>query len=117
DGITSFSVLPLRWIVYLGFSVALMSLLYAGYISLEVLVTGNNTPGWPTLIVAILFLGGVQIMSIGVVGEYVGRVYTETKRRPLFVIQETCGLDIKDTENYSENFLNKNNNVDQIKVV
>ncbi|MDR1140317.1 MAG: glycosyltransferase family 2 protein [Planctomycetaceae bacterium] len=117
DGITSFSVLPLRWIVYLGISVALMSLLYAGYISLEVLLTGSNTPGWPTLIIAILFLGGVQIMSIGVVGEYVGRIYTETKKRPLFVIQEKCGLDTKDTENYAENFLNRNNNVDQIKVV
>ncbi|MDR1140819.1 MAG: glycosyltransferase family 2 protein, partial [Planctomycetaceae bacterium] len=117
DGITSFSVSPLHWIVYFGISVALMSLFYSGYIFLEVLATGNNTPGWPTLIVAILFLGGVQIISIGVVGEYVGRIYMETKRRPLFVVQEKYGFDIEDKENRLENFLNKNNNTGQIKIV
>jgi dolichol-phosphate mannosyltransferase len=115
DGIVSFSVMPLRWIVCLGISVALMSLLYAGYILGEVLITGNNTPGWPTLIVAILFLGGVQIMSIGIVGEYVGRIYMETKRRPLFVIQEKYGFDHEHKENHSEKILNQNN-IDQIKV-
>ncbi|MDR0610790.1 MAG: glycosyltransferase family 2 protein, partial [Planctomycetaceae bacterium] len=99
DGITSFSVSPLRWIVYLGLSVSFISLLYAGYIFCEVLATGNNTPGWPTLIVAVLFLGGVQLMSIGVVGEYVGRIYMETKRRPLFVVQEQYGFD---SENKSD---------------
>ncbi|MDR1493368.1 MAG: glycosyltransferase family 2 protein [Planctomycetaceae bacterium] len=116
DGITSFSVAPLRWIVYLGISVALVSLFYAGYILCEVFATGNNTPGWPTLIVTILFLGGVQIMSLGVIGEYIGRIYMETKRRPLFVIQEKYGFDAEEKENHSEDFLNGNNNADQIKV-
>ncbi|MDR2169427.1 MAG: glycosyltransferase family 2 protein [Planctomycetaceae bacterium] len=93
DGITSFSISPLRWIIYFGFSVAVMSLFYAVYVLCEVIATGNNTPGWPTLIIAILFLGGVQLTSIGVVGEYVGRIYMEAKRRPLFVVQDKYGFD------------------------
>jgi dolichol-phosphate mannosyltransferase len=114
DGITSFSVLPLRWIAYLGFFVAVMSLFYAGYIFFEVLATGNNTPGWPTLIVAILFIGGIQLLSVGVVGEYVGRIYMETKRRPLFVVQEKYGFEpetnSKKHVNHSDNNNNNNNN-------
>lgn len=93
DGITSFSVRPLRWITYLGLSVAVFSLLYAVSILFEVAAEGIETPGWPTLIVAILFLGGVQLISLGVVGEYVGRIYMETKKRPLFVLREKHGFD------------------------
>lgn len=93
DGITSFSIRPLRWIIYLGMTVASLSLIYAGYVLYEVFVEGIITPGWPTLIVAVLFLGGVQLISTGVVGEYVGRTFMESKRRPLFVIQEKHGID------------------------
>lgn len=104
DGITSFSVLPLRWITYLGASVAVVSLLYAIFVLYEVAIEGIETPGWPTLIVAILFLGGVQLISLGVVGEYVGRIYMETKRRPLFVLQEKHGFGSMDTlDRHSEN--------------
>ncbi|MDR0391507.1 MAG: glycosyltransferase family 2 protein [Planctomycetaceae bacterium] len=109
DSLTSFSVMPLRWITYTGTFVALCSIFYAGYILFEVMMSGVITPGFPTLIVAILFLGGVQIMSIGIVGEYVGRIYMETKRRPLFVIQEKYGFDHKHNENYSEENDNNNN--------
>jgi dolichol-phosphate mannosyltransferase len=107
DGITSFSILPLRWIAYIGLSVALMSMIYAGYIFCEILTTGIKTPGWPTLIVAILFLGGMQLMSVGVVGEYVGRIYMETKRRPLFVVKEKHGF------NNNQKPLTKSNNNNQ----
>ena len=93
DGITSFSVLPLRWITACGLTVAAMSLCYAVYVLCEVLMTGITSPGWPTLIVAILFLGGMQLTALGIVGEYVGRIYMETKRRPLFVVQEQFGFD------------------------
>lgn len=93
DGILSFSVQPLRWIIYSGFFIAGLSLLYAIRVLIEVALYGIFTPGWPTLIVAVLFLGGIQLIAIGVVGEYVGRVYTETKKRPLFILQEKYGFD------------------------
>jgi dolichol-phosphate mannosyltransferase len=93
EGITSFSVLPLRWITACGLTVAAMSLCYAAYVLGEVWITGITSPGWPTLIVAILFLGGMQLTALGIVGEYVGRIYMETKRRPLFVVQDEFGFD------------------------
>ena len=93
EGITSFSVLPLRWITACGLSVAAMSLCYALYVLGEVWMTGVTTTGWLTLVVAILFLGGMQLTALGIVGEYVGRIYMETKRRPLFIVQEQCGFD------------------------
>jgi len=93
DSITSFSVQPLRWITACGLTVAAMSLCYAVYILGEVWVSGITSPGWPTLIVTILFLGGMQLTALGIVGEYVGRIYMETKHRPLFVTQEEFGFD------------------------
>ena len=93
DGITSFSVLPLRWITACGLVVAIASLCYAAYILGEVVMTGITTPGWPTLVVAVLFLGGMQLTALGIVGEYVGRIYMETKRRPLFIVQDKSGFD------------------------
>jgi dolichol-phosphate mannosyltransferase len=96
DGITSFSVLPLRWIMACGFAVAVMSLLYAVYILVEVLIIGIDAPGWPTLVVAIMFLGGMQLIAVGIVGEYVGRIFMETKRRPLYVVQDKRGFDAEE---------------------
>ena len=93
DAIASFSVKPLRWITYLGLFIACCSMLYAGYVLFETFVFGLVTPGWPTLIIAILFLGGVQLISLGIIGEYIGRIYTEVKNRPLFVIQEKLGFE------------------------
>ncbi|MDR2437884.1 MAG: glycosyltransferase family 2 protein [Planctomycetaceae bacterium] len=116
DGITSFSISPLRWIIYFGFSVAVMSLLYAGYVLFEIIATGNNTPGWPALIIAILFLGGIQLISIGIVGEYIGRIYMETKKRPLFVVQEEYGFDIDNKKINHKKNLKLQNITDQIKI-
>jgi glycosyltransferase involved in cell wall biosynthesis len=66
----------------------LISLLYAAYLILDKLIFGSDLPGYPSLMTAILFLGGVQLIGIGVLGEYIGRIYLETKHRPRYVIKE-----------------------------
>ena len=91
DGITSASTLPLRVWSYLGALVALGALSLAGFIIVRTLITGVEVPGYASLMVAILFLGGLQLLSLGVLGEYVGRILTEAKGRPLYVVRETIG--------------------------
>jgi glycosyltransferase involved in cell wall biosynthesis len=91
DGITSASTAPLRIWSYLGALVALGALAFAGIIVVRTLITGIDVPGYASLMVAILFLGGLQLLSLGVLGEYVGRILTETKARPLYVVRETIG--------------------------
>ena len=91
DGITSASTAPLRIWSYLGGIVALGALGYALFIIVRTLTTGIEVPGYASLMVAILFLGGLQLLSLGILGEYVGRILTETKARPLYVIRETVG--------------------------
>jgi glycosyltransferase involved in cell wall biosynthesis len=91
DGITSASTAPLRIWSYLGGVVALGALGYALVIVIRTLVTGIDVPGYASLMVAILFLGGLQLLSLGILGEYVGRILTETKGRPLYVVRETIG--------------------------
>ena len=93
DGITSASTAPLRIWSYLGGIVALGALGYALFIIIRTLTTGIIVPGYASLMVAILFLGGLQLLSLGVLGEYVGRILTETKARPLYVVRETIGDD------------------------
>ncbi|KIH81704.1 glycosyltransferase family 2 protein [Pseudomonas batumici] len=88
EGITSFSTLPLRLWTYVGGGVSLLALLYAIYMVVDKVVWGNSVPGYPSLMTAILFLGGVQLIGIGILGEYVGRIYMETKHRPRYVIRE-----------------------------
>ena len=93
DGITSASTAPLRIWSYLGALVALGALGFSGFIVVRTLVTGVDVPGYASLMVAILFLGGLQLLSLGILGEYVGRILTETKGRPLYVVRETIGDD------------------------
>ena len=93
DGITSASTVPLRVWSYLGAFVALGALGYAAYIIVRTLTTGIDVPGYASLMVAILFLGGLQLLCLGVLGEYVGRILTETKGRPLYIVRETIGGD------------------------
>ena len=93
DGITSASTVPLRVWSYLGGFVALGALVFAVFIIVRTLVTGITVPGYASLMVAILFLGGLQLISLGVLGEYVGRILTETKGRPLYVVRERIGDD------------------------
>ncbi|BCL69300.1 prophage bactoprenol glucosyl transferase [Vibrio nigripulchritudo] len=87
EGITSFSTLPLRVWSYIGFVISFMSLLYGGWIILDKFINENPVPGFPTLIVAIVFLGGIQLIGIGIIGEYVGRVYIESKQRSRYLLK------------------------------
>ena len=87
DGIFSFSVLPLKVWSVIGILVSLLSLIYALVIVLDTVFTGVDAPGFATLIVAILFLGGIQLIGIGVLGEYIGRIYVEAKARPHYFIR------------------------------
>jgi dolichol-phosphate mannosyltransferase len=91
DGITSFSDIPLRFASYLGFTVSAVAFIYALVVisfKLFSLKPPAYTPGWASTIVAVLFLGGVQLMSLGILGEYLGRVYDEVKGRPLYLISD-----------------------------
>ena len=93
DGITSASTAPLRIWSYIGVIVALLSFLYALYIIVITIITGVDAPGYASLMTAVLFFGGLQLISLGVLGEYVGRILVETKQRPLYVVRETFGID------------------------
>jgi len=92
DGLTSASTMPLRIWSYVGVVVALFTLLYAVYVVVKTILWGSEVAGYPSLIVAILFFGSVQLISLGVLGEYVGRILIETKRRPLYVIRKRIGV-------------------------
>lgn len=88
EGVTSFSTDPLRIWTYLGFIVSLISFIFAIFIVIRVMVSGADVPGYASLMVAITFLGGLQLIGIGVIGEYLGRTYVESKRRPIFLIRQ-----------------------------
>ncbi|MEZ1315556.1 glycosyltransferase family 2 protein [Pseudomonas fluorescens] len=88
EGITSFSTVPLRVWSYVGGVISLMALGYAVYMVLDKLLFGNDVRGYPSLMTAILFLGGVQLIGIGILGEYIGRIYMEAKHRPRYVIKD-----------------------------
>ena len=88
EGITGFSVGPLKVATYVGFLTALSAFVYAAFIFVKTLVVGDPVQGFPTLIVVISFLGGLQLMAIGVLGEYVGRLFVEAKNRPLYLVEE-----------------------------
>lgn len=88
EGITSFSTLPLRIWTYVGFFISLISFSYASFITIRAIIYEINVPGYSSIIVAILFLGGIQIMGIGIIGEYLGRVYMESKNRPTYLIRQ-----------------------------
>lgn len=92
-GITSFSDVPLRVWGFVGFLISLISLVYAIYIVTVTLIFGADLPGFPTLIVAIMFFGGIQLLSIGILGEYIARIFTEVKQRPNYIIDVQEGFD------------------------
>jgi glycosyltransferase involved in cell wall biosynthesis len=91
EGITSFSTIPLRVWSYAGFLVALAAFVYAMFIVGLVLWQGRDVPGYASLLTGVLFLGGLQLMGIGILGEYLGRVYMETKQRPIYVLRRAYG--------------------------
>jgi len=88
DGITSFSSLPLRISTIAGFFISLLAFIYMMVVFIRALIWGNPVQGYPSLLVIILFLGGIQLLSLGIIGEYIGRIYNETKNRPDYIIDE-----------------------------
>jgi len=93
DGLTSFSTLPLRVWTYLGLIIALLSFGFASFIVARIVISGVSVPGYASLMVVVLFLGGLQMISLGVIGEYLGRVYEEVKQRPVYLVRERLGFD------------------------
>jgi dolichol-phosphate mannosyltransferase len=91
DGLVSFSYLPLRAITMLGFGVSLLSIVLAVFYAIKKLTVGLNPPGFATITVAIFFLAGMQLITIGVIGEYVGRIFEEVKQRPLYILRQISG--------------------------
>lgn len=88
EGITSFTIAPLKLATYLGLVTAASAFTYGTFMIVRTLIYGNPVAGYPSLIVIVLFLGGVQLMAIGVLGEYIGRIFTETKNRPLYFLND-----------------------------
>ncbi|MGL4437956.1 MAG: glycosyltransferase family 2 protein [Bosea sp. (in: a-proteobacteria)] len=93
DGISSFSTVPLKIATYFGVLIACLSTLAALFYALRTLFFGTDLPGFPTLVVSIMFFSGIQLISLGMIGEYVGRIFAEVKRRPLYLVGETIGVE------------------------
>ena len=92
DGLASFTTLPLRVWSYVGLAVSAIAFLYALVFLIKTLIFGIDVPGFPTLIISVMLLSGVQLISLGVIGEYLGRVYEEVKGRPLYIVAERIGM-------------------------
>lgn len=88
EGLTSFSVVPLKLATVLGFLVAFGAFAYGLFMIVKTLIYGDPVPGFPTLIVVVLFMAGLQLLAIGMIGEYVGRIYEQAKRRPLYIVRD-----------------------------
>ena len=91
EGITSFSTFPLRLSSILGFVTALVGFLYIIFLIIKTLMFGADIKGYPTLLSVIIFLGGIQLLSLGVIGEYLGRIFNEVKNRPLYLVEKYSG--------------------------
>lgn len=99
EGITSFSIAPLKIATYVGLSVACLSLLYAVVVVWKTFMYGDPVRGYPSLMVVVLFLGGVQLISVGVLGEYIGRIFNEVKRRPLYLVNRVLQSNLSSEHN------------------
>jgi dolichol-phosphate mannosyltransferase len=104
NGLMAFSSMPLQLASYLGFVVSSVSFVYMAYAVWLKLFTDRTILGWTSVMVAVLFLGGVQLLCLGIVGEYLGRIYEEVKQRPLYIIDEVDGLDQRTPERQSDLF-------------
>lgn len=98
EGIISFSTIPLKTASYLGLLTATLSLLYAGFLVLRTLILGDPVKGYPSMMTAILFFGGVQLIFIGIIGEYIARIHDEVKGRPIYVIDSVRGFGDHDSQ-------------------
>jgi len=94
DGIASFSIAPLKLVIALGLFVSLTSVLFSAYVVLDTVFFGNSASGWPSLIVAVTFLFGLQFIVLGIIGLYVGKIFEEVKNRPLFSIDKNASFNL-----------------------
>ena len=92
DGITSFTTAPLRFATILGLIISIVAFSFLCYVLINTLIWGDPVQGYPTLMTVILFLGGVQLLSLGIIGEYLGRIFHETKGRPVYIVREQEGV-------------------------
>src|SRR5262249_45510328 len=88
EGITAFSIAPLKIATYLGLLAATLAILYGFYMVIKTIIFGNPVPGYPSLFVMMLFLGGLQLIFLGIIGEYLGRTFNEVKQRPLYLVRQ-----------------------------
>jgi glycosyltransferase involved in cell wall biosynthesis len=93
DGIISFSTLPLRFWTYLGLVISALSFVYLTFLIVRTLISGIDVPGYASLMVVVLFLGGLQMLTLGIIGEYLGRLFDEVKGRPLYIVRRRYGFD------------------------
>ena len=91
DGITSFTNVPLRISTIVGFIVSMLAFVYMLYVFIKALIWGDPVQGYPSMVILLLFLGGIQLLSLGIIGEYIGRIYNETKNRPEYLVREFNG--------------------------
>lgn len=96
DGITSFSYKPLKIATYFGFTVSVLSFLYLIYVAYEKLFTQNTVLGWASIVAIILFMNGIMFMILGIIGEYIGRIFEEVKNRPLYILKDKIGFESED---------------------
>ena len=102
EGITSFTTFPLKMATYLGVVISFGALIYMAFIIIKTLIYGGDVAGYPSLMAVILFLGGIQLLFLGVIGEYLGRIFNETKNRPLYFVDE---YNDKKVDNESDNMI------------
>jgi dolichol-phosphate mannosyltransferase len=102
DGLVSFSTTPLYVAIYVGGLLALLGVAYLLYALYARFVTGNVVPGWTSLIILVTFVGGIQLVLMGIIGIYIGKIYEEAKQRPLYLIRETLGFEGSSTERFSQ---------------
>ncbi len=95
DGITAVNTWPLRLISIIGFGLSAMSFIYGIFLGISYILKGHNISGWTTIMVSLLFFIGIQMISIGILGEYIARIFEEVKARPLFIIKQTDGVGLK----------------------
>ena len=91
DGLSSFSTLPLKLATYIGLGISIFAFTYAITMAIRTLFLGADVPGFPSLIVSVMFFSGIQLVFLGVIGEYIGRIFAEVKRRPLYLIADEIG--------------------------
>jgi glycosyltransferase involved in cell wall biosynthesis len=102
DGITSFSSVPLRIWTYVGLMISVFAFTYAGYLILRTLIMGVDVPGYASLMVSVLLIGGLNLFTLGIIGEYLGRMYTEVKSRPLYLVRDQIGFGDEDDRQPAE---------------